>query len=129
MNSHSSRTLSLAPGEARRVGRGTGELVVLHGRVWVTAEGDENDRVLSLGQCLAVAEAHALVVEAWDKGQGAVLRWHAQALPRRTGLAPRLAGAARGFFAALARNAASSASRPQGCISGGDSIASSGAVK
>ena len=126
MNSQANAVLSLAPGQARRVGLGAGEITVLRGRVWLTGECGDADQVLSPGQSLRLNDAQAVVVEAWGRGEGATLRWQ----PRRPllqGLPPRsFAGA---FFAALARSDASSASRAQGCIKAGDSIASSGAVK
>lgn len=126
MNAQASEILSLPAGEARRVGAGAGELTVLRGRIWLTERcgpGDDGDRVLSSGESLRLADAAAVVVESWRRGEGAVLRW--QPRVQRAGLA----GLAAGFFAALARRAASSASRAQGCMSAGDSIASSGAVK
>ena len=126
MNAQASEILSLPAGEARRVGAGAGELTVLRGRIWLTERcgpGDDGDRVLCSGESLRLADAGAVVVEFWRRGEGAVLRW--QPRVQRAGLA----GLAAGFFAALARRAASSASRAQGCMSAGDSIASSGAVK
>ena len=126
MNAQASEILSLPAGEARRVGAGAGELTVLRGRIWLTERcgpGDDGDRVLSSGDSLRLADAAAVVVESWRRGEGAVLRW--QPRVQRAGLT----GLAAGFFAALARRAASSASRAQGCMSAGDSIASSGAVK
>lgn len=126
MISQSQRILSLAPGEARRVGAGAGEITVLRGRVWLTGRcgpGDDSDRVLSPGDSLRLSDAQGAVIESWRRGEGAELRWQPRA--QRAGLA----GLAGAFFAALARTAASSASRAQGCISAGDSMASSGAVK
>lgn len=126
MNTQSQRILSLAPGEARRVGSGAGEITVLRGRVWLTGRcgpADDGDRVLSPGDTLRLADAQGAVIESWRRGEGAELRWQPRA--QRAGLA----GFAGAFFAALARTAASSASRAQGCISAGDSMASSGAVK
>lgn len=126
MKTQSQSIVSLAPGQARRVGTGAGELSVLRGRVWLTGRcgpGDDSDRVLSPGDSLRLSDAAGAVVESWRRGEGAELRWQPRA--QRPGLA-FFAGA---FFAALARTAASSASRAQGCISAGDSIASSGAVK
>ncbi len=125
MNAQGNGLLSLAPGQARRVGSGAGELTVLRGRVWLTGPCDD-DRVLAPGQSLRLDDAQAVVVEAWDRGQGAEMRWQpgrapAQRLPGR--------GFAGAFFAALARSAASSARRAQGCMEAGDSMASSGALK
>ena len=126
MNSQASAVLSVGPGQARRVGLGAGDLTVLRGRVWLTGECGESDRILSPGQSLRLSDAQAVVIEAWDRGEGASVRWQ----PRRPLLQSLpLRGFAGAFFAALARSAASSASRAQGCIKAGDSIASSGALK
>jgi len=128
MNAQTNAVLSLAPGQARRVGLGSGELTVLRGRVWLTGLCAE-DRVLVPGDSVSLQDAQAVVVEAWDRGQPASLRWQ----PRRPALQGLpLRGFAGAFFAALAnlpRSAASSASRAQGCIKAGDSMASSGALK
>lgn len=126
MNSQANAVLSLAPGQARRLGLGGGELTVLRGRVWLTGECGDADQILSPGQSLRVSDAQAVVIEAWDRGAGASVRWQARR-PLLQGLPLR--GLAGAFFAALARSAASSASRAQGCIKAGDSIASSGALK
>ena len=126
MNSQAYAVLSLAPGQARRVGLGAGELTVLRGRVWLTGECGDADQILSPGQSLRVSDAQTVVIEAWDRGAGASVRWQARQ-PLLQGLPLR--GFAGAFFAALARTAASSASRAQGCIKAGDSMASSGAVK
>jgi len=136
MNSQSMTTLSLAPGEARRVARGAGELTVLSGRVWLTTDGEERDEVLAPGQQRRLDDARSVVVEAWDRGEGAVLRWRPRvSAAHGFGLARGFAGGfglgawTAGLLGALARNAASSASRAQGCIKAGDSMASSGALK
>ena len=126
MNSQALAILSLAPGQARRLGLGGGELTVLRGRVWITGECGDADQILSPGQSPRVNDAQAVVIEAWDRGEGASVRWQARR-PLLQGLPLR--GFAGAFFAALARSAASSANRAQGCINAGDSMASSGAVK
>ena len=109
----STRTWQLDAGRAQRLAAGTGELTVLQGRVWVTGQGDGQDQVLSRGERLRLADAAQVVVEPWDRAQGAVLRW----APRRSGIqAFGLRALVDGFFAAFARKAASSASRPQGCM-------------
>jgi hypothetical protein len=106
-------TWQLPAGRAHRLAAGSGELTVLQGRVWVTGQGDGEDRVLSRGERLRLADAAAVVVEPWDRDQGAVLRWQ----PRGAGFhAFGLRALLDGFFAAFARKAASSASRPQGCM-------------
>ncbi|MBX3605146.1 MAG: DUF2917 domain-containing protein [Piscinibacter sp.] len=104
-------TWSLPAGRAQRLGAGIGELTVLEGRVWVTGR-DGEDHVLSRGERMRIADAGQVVVESWERSRGAVLRWQ----PRRQGLPFVLRGLLGGFFAAFARRAASSASRPQGCM-------------
>lgn len=128
--------LSLASGQACRMSPGAGEITVLRGRVWLTRDagpGEDSDHVLAPGDSLVVADGQAVVAEAWGHGEVASLRWQPrtpvlQRLPR-TGLAGAFFAAAFGAFAARPRSAAPSASRAQGCIKAGDSIASSGAVK
>jgi hypothetical protein len=136
--------LRLAPGHPAFVGRGAGELTVLDGRVWLTRDGDLADHVLTRGARVHIDWAERAVVESWERDQAASVRWQpvAQHTPAQAFLAAGLRGLAflaggvalglaraEGSFAALARSAASSARRAQGCISAGDSMASSGAVK
>lgn len=119
------RTWHLEAGRAERLAAAPGELTVLKGRVWITGQGDGDDHVLSRGERLVLGAGADVVVEPWDRAQGAVLHWSPR---RRAAHALGLRALAAGFFAALARRAASSASRAQGRIKAGDSIASSGAV-
>ena len=142
MNAQSERNLSATTlhrvdaGQALHLGRLGGDLTVLEGRVWLTRNGDLGDHVIEPGQRVRLAVNENAVVEPWNAGKHAVLRWN----PRRQRLLGAIfAAPLRGLalatsvlapgFAALARRAAASASRAQGCISGADSIASSGALK
>lgn len=129
-------TLALATGQAMHLGRLGGELTVLEGRVWLTRDSDLGDHRVEAGQRLRLAVGESAVIEPWDAGHAVSLQWK----PRRQGffgavLAEPLRalawalGAVAAGFSALARSAAASASRAQGCISGGDSMASSGALK
>ena len=123
-------------GQALSLGRLGGELSVLQGRVWLTRDGDLGDHRVDSGERVRLGVAENAVIESWDSGQAVVVRWN----PRRQrvfgalrvgplrGLA-FVARLAAGGFAALARSAAASASRAQGCINAGDSMASSGALK
>ena len=122
--------------EAIPLGRLGGELTVLDGRVWLTRDGDLGDHFIEAGQRLRLGVNENAVIESAHTGATVTVRWQ----PRRQsflgallteplrGLA-FLAGLAATGFAALARSAAASACRAQGCIAGGDSIASSGALK
>lgn len=125
-----------------------GALTVLGGRVWLTRRGDIDDHILDAEQRLHLAGGDGAVIEAWQPAAGATLRWTPDPQPRPrvsflttaaagslallAGLSARaargLAGAALGF-GALARRAASSARRAQGCIPIGDSMACGGTVQ
>lgn len=129
-------TFQMQSGDATRLGRLGGELTVLDGRVWLTRDGDPGDHFIDAGQRVRVAAGENAVIEPSRTGETVSLRWR----PRRQSFVGAvlaeplrgvafLAGRLAAGFAALARSAASSASRAQGCISGGDSIASSGALK
>ena len=129
-------TRRIEPHQAVHLGRLGGELTVVEGRVWLTRDGDLGDHVVEPGQRVRLAVNDNAVISPWHSGEGVVMRWN----PRRQGLfgavfAGPLLGLAfatrllAGGFAALARSAAASASRAQGCISGADSIASSGTLK
>lgn len=123
-------------GQALQLGRLGGELTVVEGRVWLTRDNDLGDFVFEPGQRVRLAVGEHGVIESLDAHSPATVRWN----PRRQsfvgavlaeplrGLAFLTAVAARGFTA-LARRAADSACRAQGSISGGDSMASSGALK
>ncbi len=116
----------LLPGQARRVGRGAGDLTVLAGRVWLTGHGACEDRVLGPGERVRIEVADAAVMEPLDRNGFARVAWRPQgSVIAHLGLR-EFFGAA---FAALARRAASSASRAHGSISCADSMACSGAVK
>lgn len=137
MNAQSNRTgQRLAAGEALRLGRLGGDLVVVDGRVWLTRDGDLGDHVVEPGQKIRLAVNENAVIEPATTGSTATVRWY----PRRQSFVGALAeeplrglafltGLVAKGFVALARSAAASASRAQGCINGGDSMASSGALK
>ena len=104
----------LFPGQARRVGHGAGELTVLTGRVWLTGQGEQEDRVVGAGERVRLDAADAFVIEALDRTQPASVAWQ----PRGAGFGHF---SLRDFFGAsfdaLARKAASKASRAQGSMS------------
>ncbi len=129
-------TFQMHSGDATHLGRLGGELTVVKGQVWLTRDGDLGDHFVEAGQRVRFGVGENAVIEPSRTGETVSLRWQ----PRRQsfigavlaeplrGLA-FLAGVAARGFAALARSAADSACRAQGCIAGGDSIASSGALK
>ncbi len=129
-------TFRMHSGDAAHLGRLGGELTVLDGRVWLTRDGDLGDHFVGAGERVRVASGENAVIEPSRAGESVSLRWQ----PRRQSFVGAvlaeplrgvafLAGRLAAGFAALARSAAASACRAQGCISGGDSIASSGALK
>ena len=115
-------------------------LRVLGGQVWITRVGDPDDHVLTQGQSLAVGRGERLWLSAWQPGQSAQWDIEPAARPARYALlraalalvlgvvVRALRGAAAGLEA-LARSAASTANRAQGCIKAGDSIASAGQLQ
>jgi hypothetical protein len=129
-------TQRVASGQALQLGRLGGELTVLEGRVWLTRDNDLGDFVFEPGQRVRLGVGENAVIESLDPAGGIAVHWN----PRRQsfvgavlaeplrGLAFLTGVAARGF-AALARKAADSACRAQGCIDGSDCVASSGALK
>ena len=129
-------TFQMHSGDATHLGRLGGDLTVVAGGVWLTRDGDLGDHFVEAGERVRLGIGENAVIEPSRTGEAVSLRWQ----PRRQsfvgavlaeplrGLA-FLAGVAARGFAALARSAADSACRAQGCINGGDSIASSGALK
>ncbi len=124
----------------RVVARRPAWLVARSGVLWVTRSGELEDHVLRRGQRMSVARGDDVVVQSWYLELPAAWGWEPIAAAAPQGLrralpawawarvAAVLRGAAKGL-AALARSAAAKASRAQGCISCGDSIASAGTVQ
>lgn len=115
-----------------------GDLTVRTGRVWITHDAEPGDWVLTAGQSLRLRRGQAVVVETWDVHEFATLDWTpvpGLAQRARLGWAWRVLadGAdalARGLAGladwARARSAAPSASRAQGSMKSGASMASCG---
>ena len=116
-----------------------GELAVLSGQVWLTRSRDPVDYVLAAGERVHIEPHRHVVVAAWDRSEWPTLAWQPDPSDATRHFAVRdlradvFAGALRGLawvastaaaglrrgeagFAVLARSAASSASRAQGCI-------------
>jgi hypothetical protein len=118
-------------------------LRVLAGQAWITRRGELDDTVLAAGQCLALPAGGDLIIGPWHAAQPVqvqVSRADGAAQPLdlapardwRVRLAVAGAAAARrlaGGLLALARKAEAMASRAQGSICAGESMASSGALK
>ena len=140
MNAHSTRSdrtlRHLAPGHALHLGRLGGDLIVVQGRVWLTRDGDLGDHVVEAGQKLRLAVNENAVIESARSNASVTLRWY----PRRQSFvgallaeplrgAAFLIGRAAVGLAALARGAAASASRAEGCIRSGDATGASIALE
>lgn len=126
-----------------------GWLAVRRGQVWLTRYGDASDHVLSGGERFWLHRGESVVVEPLHAGHSVGLGWQQApsgqwSLERRlrrlaawpaAGAGAVLAAAARGLrgvalaLLAAARRAESMASRTQGRIKAGDSIASCGALQ
>lgn len=124
-----------------------GWLAVEQGQVWITLDGGGLDHVLGSGERFWLAAGQGIVAEPWRAGEAVRLGWRqpserpvprpAQRLgARRPGLVE--AGwrgvavalrAAAGRLLAAARSADVMASRAQGSIRAGDSMASCGALQ
>jgi hypothetical protein len=122
-------------GQPLRVEHSGGEFAVLEGRVWLTRRGDLDDHVLSAGERIVLEPADDVVIEPWNRGETTRLEWRpipqaprGERLLRDAlgaglrGVAAAAGGAVLGLrrveagLDALARSAASSAKRAQGCI-------------
>ena len=128
--------------------RAGGWLSVIDGRVWITRDGGGLDHVLERGERFWLPPGQGVVAEPWRAADGAQLAWAlsadagAQEPVRRLAARPAeglveaglrgaaaLLRAAAGRLLAAARSADAMASRAQGSIKGGDSMASCGAVQ
>lgn len=132
-----------------------GWLAVQQGRVWLTRDGGGGDHVLQAGGRIWLGRGERVLVEPWRAGDVAVLAWQLhhgatavdQPAPRARravrGAGEAAAGVGSGAWRALAlalralaagllaaaRSADARASRPQGAMPAGESIASSGALQ
>lgn len=139
-------------GALRLQARSAGWLRVQRGQVWLTRDGGADDHVLDRGEQFWLQAGDGLVIEPWKAGGSAQLAWAVGSEAGHGGLAQRpvlrpaarreagAAGAvllafaavlrgAAGRLLAAARSAEAMASRPQGSIRAGDSIASCGAAQ
>ena len=143
-------------GAVRLQARSAGWLRVQRGQIWLTRDGGGDDHVLDRGEQFWLQAGDGLVIEPWQSGDSAQLAWAlgSEAPAQRPVLRPvvrpvmrpelhRESGAgsaallalaavfrgAAGRLLAAARRAEAMASRPQGSIRAGDSIASCGAVQ
>lgn len=109
------------------------------GPLWLTRFGDPDDHILGPGEQIALRRGDRIVAGAWLPDRPIAWRYDGARSGREGFFATFFAAFLAGFLAAVAdafeavaaraRSAAASASRAQGCMSIGDSMASSGALK
>ncbi len=84
MTAHASSAASalktLRAGHIVALGSAGGRLDVLHGRVWLTREGELDDHLVETGQSFSVPANGRAVVEAWDDEDPALIAWRAGSL-------------------------------------------------
>lgn len=78
MLSHERQPLVLQHAQTLRIRRG-GKLVVRRGRVWLTVDGEAQDRVIGAGDLLVLSAGHRAVIEPWSFREGAEVCWCADA--------------------------------------------------
>jgi len=66
---------TLRAGQVMALGAAGGRLEVLHGRVWLTREGDLDDHVVATGESLRIAPNGSALIEAWDDEDPALVAW------------------------------------------------------
>lgn len=66
---------TLRAGRVLPLGSVGGRLEVLHGRVWLTLEGDRDDHLVAAGDPLRVPANSRAVLEAWDDEDPALIAW------------------------------------------------------
>lgn len=137
MHTHDDKTATVLTGVQRWRVPQPGCLRVLSGQMWLTCDHQAADHVLQAGEAVAVQRGQWLTLEPWQPASTVRWCWEpARRQPAGGGLRDRLwrgaALLAREAAAALlawARSAEARASRAQGCISAGESMASAGALK
>ncbi len=71
---------TLRAGQVVPLGSAGGRLEVLHGRVWLTREGDLDDHLVETGGSFSVPANGRALVEAWDDEDPALIAWRAGTL-------------------------------------------------
>ena len=71
---------TLRAGRIVALGSTGGRLDVLHGRVWLTREGELDDHLVETGQSFSVPANGRALVEAWDDEDPALIAWRAGSL-------------------------------------------------
>src|SRR5450755_2259267 len=66
---------TLRAGHVMPLGSAGGRLEVLHGRVWLTLEGDLDDHVVATGESIRVPANGRALVEGWDDESPALVAW------------------------------------------------------
>ena len=74
---------ALPPGHVVALGAGGGQVSILAGRVWLTSGSDPDDHVLGAGETFEVRDSGPTLVEAWSRGDPALIAWRPRSLRER----------------------------------------------
>ena len=86
MLSHERQPLAVRHAHTLRVRRG-GKLVVRRGRIWLTVDGEAQDRVMGAADQLVLSAGHRAVIEPWSFHEGADVCWCADVDASRVSVA------------------------------------------
>jgi hypothetical protein len=81
--SFSGAARALAAGQVMTLGTSGGRVQVLSGRIWLTSPGDLDDHVLDAGDSFCVDASGPTLVEAWDRGEPALIAWRSRTVFER----------------------------------------------
>jgi DUF2917 family protein len=74
---------ALPAGHVVALGNGGGRVSILSGRVWLTSGSDPDDHFLGAGETFDVPNAGPTLVEAWSRGDSAVIAWRPRTFAER----------------------------------------------
>ena len=74
---------ALPAGHVVALGNGGGQVSILAGRVWLTSGSDPDDHVLGAGETFEVRDSGPTLVEAWSRGDPALIAWRPRSFRHR----------------------------------------------